>query len=384
MLRYLLFSISLIVCSCGTKNLDKEARNIEVNLENLTPFKSSQLFSSVEITPLETTKESLLTRIDKLIPYKELYYLLDQDQGQITIFNKAGKYVKKIAREGQGPGEYGKLSDMVLDQMTEQLELLSPDGKVNVYSLDGEWIEDYTIPDLRSVHLMEIINQDLRTVYSKDSRLEHNLAYYSKSKNELVFKTHTNTSIFEENAITLSRSPFKKADNSILFCTPFTNEIYILAPEGMKLLSTWNFGKYNPNFKQLNGIDEPAHEVFIEKFLEEIGSSFVSFSNYVENKDLIFFQLPFKKGPGTFVIAKEKMNIIPLQLFPYEAVHLLDNEILAVSDPDFLRLYLRDDPFISAQIGSIAYINKDDNPVILRFKLEDISKLQPNLPVIQK
>jgi hypothetical protein len=56
----------------------------------------SQLFDAVEYIPLQTTKESLFGRVDKLIVTREYYFVHDRTTDQILLFKKDGKYFSKV------------------------------------------------------------------------------------------------------------------------------------------------------------------------------------------------------------------------------------------------------------------------------------------------
>jgi len=65
-------------------------------------------------------------------------YALDMQLSQVNVFNRDGKLVRTIGREGEGPGEFRRATNMflmpngnvaVLQQMPGKLVLLTPDGK---------------------------------------------------------------------------------------------------------------------------------------------------------------------------------------------------------------------------------------------------------------
>ena len=53
------------------------------------------------------------------------------------MFDGKGKFVRRIGRQGQGPGEYSLVLSLDVDRENE-LSYLLDNGKVNVYSLTGD------------------------------------------------------------------------------------------------------------------------------------------------------------------------------------------------------------------------------------------------------
>ncbi|PZX48681.1 6-bladed beta-propeller [Algoriphagus chordae] len=371
MRRLKIIIISIILYSCGELNNDKNLETrITVNTENPTT-NNDEIFSSITLTPLETIDESLIIKINKLITHKQLYIILDEAQNSILIFNTEGKFLYKIAKEGQGPGEYGRISDIIINPHKEQLEILSPNGIVNIYSIKGEWIEDYEIPEFRSTHLMELVDPDIRAIYSKDSRLDNNLSLYSKSQNKIIFTAHTETSIFENISISLFRSPLKGSGDNLIFCTPFTNEIYKLSREGMSLIHSWDFGQYTPNFEEHSSLIQADENQIFDKFKNEVGKTFISFSNYEENEQYIFAHFMYKGGVQTIIFSKKLDRFVTLKSFPYGITEILDNTIQVVCDPEYIQTYVNNDSFTNNEIPTLRTISKNDNPIILKYKLKD-------------
>jgi hypothetical protein len=70
--------------------------------------------STFGIIPLETTGDCLISKIDKIEIKNERIYVMDQLAQSVYIFDMNGKYLNKIHKRGQGPGEYTNLSYMTV------------------------------------------------------------------------------------------------------------------------------------------------------------------------------------------------------------------------------------------------------------------------------
>ena len=64
------------------------------------------------------------------------------------MFDGKGKFVRRIGRQGQGPGEYSLVLSLDVDRENELIYLLD-NGKVNVYSLTGDYLKSIPLPEVR-------------------------------------------------------------------------------------------------------------------------------------------------------------------------------------------------------------------------------------------
>ncbi len=68
----------------------------------------------IELIPLETTDESLIARISKVIFSNGKYYILDRKSSSVLLFDSKGKYLSKLSKKGQGPDEYTRLNSFTV------------------------------------------------------------------------------------------------------------------------------------------------------------------------------------------------------------------------------------------------------------------------------
>ncbi len=109
-------------------------------------FIFEDVFQSVEIIPLETHPECLLGGITKLQEADENYFILDGRNNILAKFNDDGKFITKIGREGNGPGEYLKIEDFILDKKNENIILYDIKGrKIIIYDFSGIFIREFAV-----------------------------------------------------------------------------------------------------------------------------------------------------------------------------------------------------------------------------------------------
>lgn len=112
-------------------------------VNNKQEIKLSEIASEVKYIPLETTAESLLDK-DILDVTFAGDYLFVCDWVNLYQFTPEGKFIRKIAKQGEGPGEYAKSIMAVAYDETEKLIFISDyrKGKVLVYSFEGKFMYD--------------------------------------------------------------------------------------------------------------------------------------------------------------------------------------------------------------------------------------------------
>ena len=134
--------------SCCTKSVQQVAEVTQINIDpdNIEKFIdiSPMLSDSIDIIPLETTDECLLSNIDRLTFYKGHFYILDGMRRHIFVFDEAGRFVRKIGKQGNGPGEYSAI--LFFDFMGDSI-LIQDHHRLNcvIYNLaTGESVKEFS------------------------------------------------------------------------------------------------------------------------------------------------------------------------------------------------------------------------------------------------
>lgn len=129
--------------------LTPDNRSVEIVDANsfLKPqeFNLEELIKEIKVVPLETTDESLLDDIYKIIVTDSNIYIHDRFKGGgVAIFDQNGGFIKRLSH-GQGPGEIYRLYDVSYDSEKRELVLYQHPFLL-FYTSNGKFIEQKRLP----------------------------------------------------------------------------------------------------------------------------------------------------------------------------------------------------------------------------------------------
>jgi hypothetical protein len=136
-------AILLLTAGCGgNRQVNETDGFITVDVTASYPKKELILqdFMDVEYIPLETSRDFLCQGIVRDIGNNFIIVTnhLDINDGDIFIFDRNGKGLRKINRKGRGGEEYGYISELILDEDNEELFVFHGSAKTTmVYDLFG-------------------------------------------------------------------------------------------------------------------------------------------------------------------------------------------------------------------------------------------------------
>lgn len=133
--------ILLILLGCS-QNKQLESDIITVDLTKNYPLKELILqdFMDVEYIPLETNNEFVCDNFVRAVGRNHIIMTNYTDDGNIYIFDRNGKALRKINRKGQGAEEYVNVARVVLDEDNNEMYINDIYAKkICVYDLEGNF-----------------------------------------------------------------------------------------------------------------------------------------------------------------------------------------------------------------------------------------------------
>ena len=170
--KYIILSIILSWCFISCTNHNRKSSNftdkqiVSLNLDstsilitntdsvktiNLNPFLKKQEFllahmiDKVKLLPLETTDESLMDDIKKILITKSHIYIIDYYKGgSILIFDKKGKFVKRLLK-GASPQEIYTPNDITFDANKQELIVYNKQY-LSFFTAEGQFVKREKVP----------------------------------------------------------------------------------------------------------------------------------------------------------------------------------------------------------------------------------------------
>ena len=171
----------LVMTSCGSDNASTDGFiTVDVTKSSYSPKKELVLqdFMDVEYIPLETNDEFVNQGYVQAVGEKYIIVTNYRKDGDIFVYNRNGKAIRKINHKGQGGKEYISFRTITLDE--ENNELFVNDHyakKIVVYDLEGNFKRSFKQNDKgKSLFYWEIFNYD-----------KENLICYDELNEEIPF-----------------------------------------------------------------------------------------------------------------------------------------------------------------------------------------------------
>jgi hypothetical protein len=386
--------VLLLACANEQKKIGRPVNHeIDFDYNNcVEDFDLGTLTDSVmQIIPLETTDEALIANIDKIEIRNNQIYIMDQLAKSVYVYDMNGKYLNRINKVGQGPGEYTNLSYMTITDSV-------------VIVLDhfiGKQIE-YQIPSLQFWQEERIFDKFWSTelFYLPAAGLICYLNDWgeSQSGNYLLFTR-------KENTIDIDKQlPFEKEP----FCLGISDYEYAIANNCASIIYSGNDtiyhidnnGKAIPEYFLKIKNDRIFYTKKIENVYRDNPPGRVFGMNSINESDKYLFLninvkikngTPQKKGNySTYICLYDKQNQETV-IYPHYACNskfdnqrvfvrrIIDNKIIDWWDADivladkdyvFTKREFKNKTFEKQLKQVMSNITADDNPVLFIYNLK--------------
>lgn len=372
----------LLLGSCQAKQpKQRTIRNgesessLEIDLLRNDKISAFELFDKIEIIPLETIEESLLNDpLRKIVLHNDKFYVFDDKQQVIVVFNSAGKFIERIDKRGQGKGEYINLYDFNFNRFTGNIELMSPTGQINVYDPDEySYIETIYIPEV--IHYFGHLTEDIYVLFM-DVRKDFKMFFYSKSKKQIIAEAYEFPDyIMEKTYLHHTYSPFYEFNDSLFFIQAYNGQVFnINSTPSISLTERykWDFGKHN---LEISTIPQGEDYQFYINYLRSINYKYpLSFLLNSENHNFFITRFKYKHRYKNLIYRKKNRTYLLLDKFS-EDFHLFpffitDEALYACLLPQYLSYAVNAAVLNMENRNILKEIRDDNNPVIIKYSFK--------------
>jgi hypothetical protein len=373
--------IAFAFIGCDNDSLPANDRQFAtpIDLKKNDKVSVYDFFSEIEIIPLETTPNSLLSfrsgEPTRMIADEDKYYFFYRQQHIISVFNSDGSFLKKIDHFGEGPEEYISICDFNINRFNKNIEILSEQGKyINVYDPSGDiFIERIRLPnDMPVVSFFQSLTPDAYVFYSASELSE--LIFYSKKDHQII-RGNYNLPGWVGNTVFLSSiNPFYVYNDTVCFEQLYNGDIVAISPANGKLhpRNGWDFGKYNFDLPSIFPKNfEPDDMMELHSKLWEKASNYAAHFRTKENSKYYIAGFMFEDKYRHLIFNKTTEKYVVFEKFA-EGVQLfplwIDEEaIYTVFTPEFLNLAIESSFLSEKNKRTYLQIKEDDNPVVIKY-----------------
>lgn len=264
----------LALCGCKETSSVKESEGrIVVDITQPEKnLKMSDLFSDIKYVKLETTSESLIQYINRVLDLDGNLLVVDRDNQSLLLFGKDGRFIKKIAGQGKGPGEYLRMYDAAVDKEGKRLFVLDAYAQsILIYDFGGKYIESkkfgFWAQELKYIGDDKIalyvgyatngyVKENARPTFFVFDLKDGNVAPYQYVSNEI-----------RPEELASPASALATDANGRAYCfNDLTHEIDVIDKEGLQRTLTLDFGE-----------EDTERRMAFVKLLEEKNNDFQSF-----------------------------------------------------------------------------------------------------------
>ncbi|MCH7410553.1 6-bladed beta-propeller [Belliella sp. DSM 111904] len=385
-----LLTINLFISSCSQKStkvdlLDEpDAEHIvTVNFDNKSEIKYEDYIEFVKYVKLETTDESLIGAVDKLLFDDDMIFVIDkQVTKSIFVFDDKGKFMHKIHAVGDGPDKYFSILDVSLDVTNKLICLVDLDGRrIKFYTYEGDFIENLRMPFLFSsmIHLTDdqfVFNSGLSANQDKEEIDGYSLVV-ADMEGKVSYKA------FEDRNHNFSFSihdPLQNSGSDIFYNPRYSNVIYSISQEGASPFYKIDMGIHAfpqerlPSINTQEYLEMDANKSFVNGYISlKDGAMFIIFGD-----KQVFNVLYSKESGNSISLLRPVFNHFSHSLFSSNGsasyFHYFDQSIVTVSWPDVVLMLGEISPKSGREESGLDQllegIDKSSNPVLSFFNLK--------------
>jgi hypothetical protein len=144
----LIILLTLVVsCSQPVKNSkDLIVLDLSQDITVESKMTLSQIATDINYIKLESNPDCFIKRVEQYSITDRYILIYDLSQPMVLLFDRQGKFIRKIGNMGKGPGEYNRPNDVRISG-DEKYILIMDFKKVIRFGFDGSLIVETKLPD---------------------------------------------------------------------------------------------------------------------------------------------------------------------------------------------------------------------------------------------
>jgi len=226
LLTLLIVAIGLTGCNTSGVSSNADVATVEiVRCDDNVTAQFDSLFQYKNHIILETTEESLMGSINKVVFDKDTIFVLNGNS-RISVFDKTGKYIRTLSKIGRGPGEYLKLYDF---DVFENIVYCLDGPNIHKYDTSGNYIETNKLENSSEGICLLKSGIALNNAFgSANDNTKENYSYTFIPRNGETYNALRYNPTLTGRSFTISNQvgKFSKFNEDVMVYFPFNDTVY--------------------------------------------------------------------------------------------------------------------------------------------------------------
>jgi hypothetical protein len=302
----IILSAILLVTACRQKS------TLYSNLPRITvsdslikeKVKISDVILDAELIPLETTSNSSISEIYKIVEWNNIYIMEDKYVASAVMsFDHQGKFVNRYGFKGKESGNYVLPMDFFVDSSNHELIVINSEShKLNYYDLaTGSYKRDlkYNFP---THNLLKFQEGYVFSGAARDQRIIYTDLNLQRKHSQISYNGRNGGGIL---------NTFSKINDTLtLFRLSFNDTLYRVTETNTFPYMVIDFGEKRISDEFVESLTDPQKKRLQDYTISKMGN----ISTYLENNDTRIFVFDYKKKSFLFIQDKISMHKLVLQM----------------------------------------------------------------------
>jgi hypothetical protein len=341
--------------------------------ENTSVNRQTDLMKDIKYVQLQTSDDCLINEVTEMYCTSREIFIFDIFTQSVYVFDYSGRYLRKLHKVGQGPGEYSMMSSVSVNEKTKRLSIVDLGKCVMYYDINSF---DYLGEQKIDAVSIEEVEEGKYVAFNSLPVTKDDVKY-----NCFVLKYGVKGNIerqyvpidFASGYLMRPAHRFYTFDNDLYFYPPFTSQVYKITKDSCTVCYDIQYDNLSyPPIDFLNLTDKRG-ENYIKKLFDE---HYVYLSQIFETHNLLvstfnvgrrcYLGLYDKKKNNGFYVFRKEYNKTGngIDYFQISGVHN-DEFISVLKSSEIKQNTALIDNALKKLVSNTA---EDSNPVICMFK----------------
>lgn len=372
----MIFWSCVVFYSCNSNQKEVASTvSISIDINEEKTLSLYDLFSSVEIIPLETSDSVVMdvSLRQMHISNHSFYFWVGNDK-QVWEFDEYGQLVRKINHYGSGPGEYTLFAGFNLNRFNRNIDVLSLGTIYQYDSLGTNFRRAIPLNYQKTKAFHNFIElTPSKYLLLSESKAGNKMLWYDTDKQDVYAENYSIPEfIFFKTPYHHTWSPFYVYNDTVHFVQAYNGDVFTVDTIGnLTLKYHFDFGKYN---FEISNLPEKDIKYYIQHKAAE-GANYVNrFITYGENSRYYICGFSFKKRFYQLVLNKETKAVFTFQQYKEGCyafpMYMNEEALYTCLMPMELNRTINPDILSETERKKWDEITSDDNLIVVKYKFK--------------